>query len=226
MKTLSTTPPALPHGDRSRKRRFGWPVIALLAVLGFLLMYGLPLFLRRSMVQAFKISSGAMQPTLMGQRKSGDGNTIPGDYVFVEKVTKRAQSPLRGDIIVFRTDGLPLCPARTCYVKRVIGLPGENVSIDPPSVLVDGKRITEPPILEEITKGEGAFSGFRLAVHPDGILNKPTDTITLGPDEYFVLGDNTANSKDSRYFGPVPRDSIVGRVVKIYWPPSRIGSPE
>jgi len=103
---------------------------------------------------------------------------------------------------------------------------GETVSIEPPYVLVDGKRVTEPPILKRIAESEAGYSGFRLAAHTNGILNKPTDMITLGHNEYFLLGDNTANSKDSRYFGPVHKDSIIGRVVKIYWPPSRLGTPE
>ena len=227
MKTTSqSTPPALPQGRKTRRIRFGWPVITILAVLGISLMYGAPLIVKRSLMQTYKISSGAMQPTLMGKRHGQDGGAIPGDYVFVEKASKRAHAPLRGDIVVFRTDGLPLCPPKTVYVKRVIGLPGETVSIDPPYVLVDGKKVTEPAILKRIAKGESGHSGFRLATYPSGILNKPKDTITLGPDEYFVLGDNTANSKDSRYFGPIPRDSIIGRVLKIYWPPSRIGTPE
>ena len=67
---------------------------------------------------------------------------------------------------------------------------------------------------------------MRLAGHSIGILTKPTDQIMLVQDEYFVLGDNTVNSKDSRYWGPVPRDNIIGRVVKIYWPPGRIGTVE
>jgi len=162
----------------------------------------------------------------MGKRKGSDGSAVPGDYILVEKVSERAHSPLRGDLVVFRTDGLPLTPPKTCFVKRVIGLPGETVSIDPPYVLINGKKVTEPAILRRIADGEGGYSGFRLAAHPSALLNRSTDAISLGPNEFFVLGDNTANSKDSRYFGPVPKDSIIGRVLKIYWPPSRISTPE
>lgn len=226
MESSTVDPPPLPDETTSRRRRFGWPAVTLLAVFGFLLMYGLPLVARRSMVQTFKISSGAMQPTLMGKRKSQAGRTIPGDYVVVEKVSKRARSPSRGDIIVFKTDGLPLCPPKTCYVKRVIGLPGETVSIDPPDLLINGERATEPAILRRIAEGKGDYSGFRLAAHPGAVMSKSTDVLTVGADEYFVLGDNTANSKDSRHFGSVPKENIVGRVLKIYWPPSRIGTPE
>lgn len=220
-------PPPLPQ-DRTgySNKRFGRPIAAIFAVLSISLMYGIPFVLKRSMIQTFKISSGAMQPTLMGKRKGQDESNFTGDYIFVEKFFKRSHSPLRGDVIVFKTDGLPLCPPKTCYVKRVIGLPGETVSIDPPYVLINGKKVTEPAIIKRIAEGHDGFAGFRLAGHSMGILTKPTDNIVLAHDEYFVLGDNTVNSKDSRYWGAVPRSNIIGRALSIYWPPNRIGKVE
>jgi signal peptidase I len=205
-----------------RKKRIGWRGIAALAAVVLLLAYGAPLAARLWMLQTFTVSSGAMQPTLTGKRREASGKAVPGDYVLVEKISKRSRSPWRGDIIVFRTDRIPGCPPGKYFVKRVVGLPDETVSIDPPHLLIDGERVEEPPILRKIAEGEAGYSGFRRG----GMLAGPTSSVILGPDEYFVLGDNTRNSRDSRYWGALPRKNIVGRVVRIYWPPGRAGIPQ
>jgi signal peptidase I len=109
-------------------------------------------------------------------------------------------------------------------VKRIAGLPGETVSIDPPYLLVNGNRITTPDIFRKMEAGENGFSGFCLVSQNTSIpafLKSSTDKITLGPDEYFVLGDNTMRSLDGRHFGPIKRNAIVGKAFYIYAPANR-----
>lgn len=146
-----------------------------------------------------------------------------GDHILVNKTAYWFHPPQRGDIVVFSTSGLhsPLVRTHTYYVKRIVGLPGETVSIDPPYVVADGSKLLDPPILRAIAEERG---GFRLAeAHSGGLLTKPVDSIALGPDEYLVLGDNTTASLDGRYYGPLARSAIVGKVVCIYSPSDRRG---
>ena len=156
------------------------------------------------------------------------GYVVSGDRVMVEKLSYTFRGPRRGEIVVFRTDGIQGLDAGEFYVKRVVGLPGERVQIDPPHLVIDGQRITEPPIFARIASQEEGYSGFQLV----GDSQRPTflDTleseVVLGEDEYFVLGDNSENSYDSRMWGPVPRKNIVGRVTRIYWPLDRVGALE
>jgi len=123
----------------------------------------------------------------------------PAEYILVNKLSYSAfGDPARGDVIVFLdwNDDQD-------YIKRVIGLPGETVDVRDGSVWIDGEVLAEP-YLNGISTGGGG--GPR----------------TLGPDEFFVLGDNRGNSSDSRTHGPLPRDHIVGRAWLTYWPLTEI----
>jgi signal peptidase I len=120
--------------------------------------------------------------------------------VIVDLLTYRFRAPRHGEIVVLdvpeRQSGPPL-------IKRVIGLPGDVVEIKGGSVYVNGHRLTEPYLDQDTT---GALSS------------------TLVPEEHvFVLGDNRRSSNDSRYFGTVPFESILGRAWMTYWPPAEIG---
>jgi signal peptidase I len=115
------------------------------------------------------------------------------DYLIVDELVYAVKSPERGDVIVFR---YPKNPS-VYYIKRVIGLPGETLSITRGTITVTSpsgtsQTLTEPYILNE-----------------DATYTKK---ITLDPDEYFVMGDNRPNSSDSRVWGPLPRKDIIGRV--------------
>ncbi len=152
-----------------------------------------------------------------------------GDHLFVERVSYRFVKPKRGDIVVFRTDGIETLPPRAYYVKRIAGLPGERIRISPPLLIVNDQKVTEPAIFRRIADGSDGYAGFQLTVgagHLSGRLAKSSDQVTLGPEEYFVLGDNTRNSRDSRYWGAVPRRNIIGKVTRIYWPFTRINALE
>ena len=147
--------------------------------------------------------------TFVGQRTRVDGrsmmNTLhDGDNLIVEKLSYRFSDPKRFDIIVFPPTG-----KKEYYIKRIIGLPGETVQIDE-----NGNIYINGELLEENYGAETIQNPGRAA--------KP---ITLGDDEYFVMGDNRNNSKDSRSeeVGNVKRSQIIGRAWLRIWPLSRFG---
>lgn len=174
-------------------------VIAISVTLNTTLSYGV-----KQLVESYRMPTASMQPTLFGTNaKTG----YPGDHVFAEKVSYRFSEPKRGDIIVFSTNGIDQVPSETVFIKRIVGLPGERISINPPHLLVNGQPIST----------SANNQNFQLAhEHPNAKLTKPTDEIQLGPDEYFATGDNQDKSFDSRYFGPIKRKNIVGRITRIY----------
>jgi signal peptidase I len=145
-------------------------------------------------VQAFYIPSGSMEPTLQVD-----------DRILVGKFSYRLGRVERGDVIVFH---YPLNPGKD-FVKRVVALGGETVELRDGVVLIDGAPIKElyPTVLA---------GGDRACTSNYGPQKIP-------PDELFVLGDNRCNSEDSRFFGFVPRENVVGKALFVYWPPQRLG---
>jgi len=130
--------------------------------------------------------------------QSMDPNFENGDYLIIDEISYRFREPERGEVIVFR---YPF-DASQRFIKRVIGLPGETI------VIKDGQI--------EIYDGAGGEvldESDYLAAVTDGDIN-----ITLGSGEYFVLGDNRGFSFDSRRFGPISKNNIIGRVVFRAWP--------
>lgn len=124
----------------------------------------------------------------------------PDDFVIVNKLAYRLGSPSRGDVIVFK---YPPDPGSEPYIKRVIGLPGDRVHIADGDVYVNGILLIEP-YLPEATRRGGDW------LVPGGNL--------------FVLGDNRNNSSDSRAWGMVPLDLVIGKAALVYWPPQKWGS--
>lgn len=122
-----------------------------------------------------------------------------GEYVLISKVSYWFGQPRRGDVVVFR---FPHDPSRD-FIKRVIGLPGETVAIRDGKVFINGRPLQEPYIRGPIAYTYGP--------------------VTLGPEEYFVLGDNRNASNDSHNWGMLPRSAIIGKAWLIYWPPQRWG---
>ncbi len=145
-----------------------------------------------------------------------------GESVWLDKLTYRFQDPQRFDIVVFPYQG-----SDTYFIKRIIGLPGETVYIGPEGTIYIGTEETiyqEPDgtIVNEGTILEENYGSEPIQESKRGLAAEP---ITLGKQEYFVMGDNRNDSKDSRYeeVGPVSRDIIQGKTVFRMWPLNKIG---
>lgn len=120
-----------------------------------------------------------------------------GQFLIISRLNYLFGQPERGDIVVFHFPDNP----QEDYIKRVIGLPGEQVRIYQAQVLINGVLLDEPYLSEPCQPQRCSDNSWQL-----------------GPDEYFFLGDNRNHSSDSRDFGPVPRQFIVGEVLFRYWP--------
>ncbi|MCD6232890.1 signal peptidase I [bacterium] len=144
---------------------------------------------RYFLFQPFLVKGSSMEP-----------NFHNGDYLIVDEISYRFESPKRGDVIVFH---YPRNPSQL-FIKRILGLPGETVKIANNTIEVvkpNGRKV----MLDE--------SSY---LQKEGFRGK--EEVKLGDNEYFVLGDNRMNSSDSRFWGPVPRNYIIGRVVLRGWP--------
>ncbi len=150
------------------------------------------------------------------------GRTWSGDHVFVDKIRWNFRRPYRGQVVVFTTDNIPTLPEGTHYIKRLIGMPGEAVSIDPPDVIIDARPLRDThKSIERISSQHEGYDGFLLPEDQQAVLQDRHDRVHLRDNQYFTLGDNTGNSRDSRYWGAVPQDNMVGPAIVVYWPFSR-----
>ena len=173
-----------------------WAESIIIAVL-------LALVIRAFVVQAFKIPSGSMIPTFQ-----------VGDRIFVNKFLYGARipftdirlpavrAPKRGDIIVFRSpeDG------KKDFVKRLIATEGETVEIRDGKIYIDNKVIDTPPSIR------------RVYYYNNGDFGNESQVIKVPKDSYYALGDNSSSSRDSRYWGFIPKKNLIGKVMVIYWP--------
>jgi signal peptidase I len=209
----ATAPLAAP---RAQKRKLPlWQELPLLVVVAF----AIALLLKTFLLQAFYIPSESMLPTLE-----------KGDRVIVEKISYRIGDPARGDIVVFdnafQDEGSPPEAERSIVtrigdslralfglpteghsdiIKRVMAVGGDSVEAKDGEVLVNGERVDEPYLAE-------------------GVVTADFSPITVPDDAVWVMGDNRAGSGDSRSFGPVPLDAIVGKAFLLVWPPRNLGA--
>ncbi len=189
-----------PGGPGGRRRVYRW--VVEWAVILMIVLIG-TVVLRAYVVQSFYIPSASMVPTLE-----------VGDRIIVDKLSYHLHAIHRGDIVVFTRP--PLEPQNYAdLVKRVIGLPGETISSQGGRVYIDGHLLAEP----WLPPGPQSYTGALFNdPHPQFNLPGP---VTIPPGHYFVMGDNRTDSEDSRWFGPIPASSIVGRAVAVVWPLSR-----
>lgn len=191
-------------------------IVELVAIVAFAI--GLALLIQAFIVKPYVIPSGSMIPTLeKGQR------------VLVERVSYHFSDPDIGDIVVFHPpvgaqsercgdDGVPPPSGEVCidtateheddnFIKRVVAGPGDTLRIERGHAIVNGEQIDD-----SFTEPCGAGSR----------CNFPKEVV-IPDDHYFMMGDNRGSSDDSRFWGPVPREWIIGKAFATYWPPDRIG---
>jgi signal peptidase I len=203
------------------KRSVAGSVLELVAIVGAAL--GLALLIQAFVVKPYRIPSASMEPTLkVGQR------------ILVDRIATSFTSPQIGEIVVFHPpkdyqqgcadpragenqngqDSTRACDeawrqaSSQTFVKRVVGLPGDRISIVGGHVIRDGVREKDPYIAPCGDAGSCTFPA----------------TITVPRNDYFMMGDNRGESDDSRFWGPVPKSWIIGQAFFTYWPPDRVGA--
>jgi signal peptidase I len=156
-------------------------------------------------VNPYRIPSSSMEPTLHCAAPEVGCQAGSSDRVLANRFIYRFRDPSRGDIVVFETPerAIRRCGAGGTFVKRLVGLPGERISMSEGVLYVDGQPVDEPYV-------NGGPSGS----FPERMLEA---------DEYFMMGDNRGQSCDSREWGPVTRDDLIGPVFAVYWPLTRLG---
>lgn len=169
------------HFDFEKRHRLAREIVetVVLTILMFLVI--------RLAVQNFNVDGMSMEPNLHNQ-----------ELILVDKWSYLFHPPTRGDVIVFVAPPNP----KQDYVKRVIGLPGDVISVQGTSIIVNGRTLSEGYV--DPHRQGNPFPAFSNRIVP--------------PNAYFVLGDNRAGSSDSRDWGCVPKENIVGRAALVYWP--------
>lgn len=145
--------------------------------------------------QPHKVSGASMDP-----------NFKHGDYILTDKISYRFWEPIRGDVVVFKN------PKDTSqdFIKRIIGIPGDLVEVGDGHIFLNSRQLNEPFLKSGVT----TKSGFFL---------KENEEIIVPQNHYIVLGDNRPNSSDSREWGFIAKNEIIGRVILRYWPQDTIG---
>jgi signal peptidase I len=173
----------------------------------------LALGIRTFVAEARWIPSGSMEPTL-----HGTPNQWEADKIIVDKLKYKFSEPQRGDIVVFSpTEELQKEQYQDAFIKRIIALPGETVELRNGKVHINKKPLQEDKYLssQQRTVIDVCTSGQQPPY-----LEKPE---TIPPNSYLVLGDNRNSSYDSRCWGVVPRQNIIGRAVLRFWPLNHVG---
>lgn len=152
--------------------------------------------IRHFLIQPFFVKGDSMEP-----------NFLDKEYLIVDELSYRFAPAERGQVIVFRYPRDP----QEYFIKRLIGLPGEQVQIKDGQVIIFNDEYPEGMVLAENYLPENLET-----------FSDSEEKITIGPDEYFVLGDNRNASKDSRYFGPINKSFVIGKILFRGWPLSEM----
>ena len=179
-----------------------WALTITLAIVAVLVF-------QAEVAKPYRIPSPSMEPTLHCAKPVNGCLSRVADRVIVNRLVYRFHEPRRGDIVVFKAHARveAACTTGGTFIKRIVGLPGEKLSMRNGFVLVNGVSLVEPYLRPGY---RGRESG---------------DWARIARQGYFVLGDNRTMSCDSRRWGVVPRDNIIGRAEVTYWPPNRVGEP-
>ena len=179
---------------------FIWEILKIV-IIALLIVVPIRYFL----FQPFFVKGQSMEP-----------NFENSDYLIIDEISYRLGSPQRGEVVVFK---YPQNPSQR-YIKRIVGLPGETVEIEDGKVIIFNQVGSQ--IGEEDKSSSSPFVAARVLDESDYLpasCQTPGDArVSLNEDEYFVLGDNRASSADSRSWGPLPKENIIGRVLFRAWP--------
>ena len=182
-----------------------WPTV-IDWVVTIVVAVGAVLAIKAWVVNPYRIPSSSMEPSLHCAEPQPGCLANYSDRVLANRFIYHFRDPHRGDIVVFNTPPLALekCGAGGTFVKRIIGLPGDTVNERKGRVSINGRPLDEPyvPQSERNPQANGSWTVPRGA--------------------YFMMGDNRAQSCDSREWGSVPRSDLIGPVFAVYWPPQRI----
>ncbi len=148
---------------------------------------------RYFLIQPFYVQGSSMEP-----------NFYTSEYLIVDEISYRFEEPERGDVVVFKYPKNP----QEYFIKRVIGLPGDSIEFKDGKIFIYNDTYKDGVVLDE----------KYLPSNRETYSNGRNELVKLGSNEFFMLGDNRNSSKDSRVFGPVKRDLIVGRVMLRAWP--------
>lgn len=200
-------PPGVPPGvppqapQAPPKRGSHWRKAIIEYTLIIVCAIGLALLIQAFGIKPYRIPSASMTNTLQ-----------IGDRVLVNRVIYHLRKPHRGDIVVFNSRAVGIT-----LIKRIIGLPGETVSLKDGAVYINGRRLKEPYVRH--------VNGVALPTEPfsDGRKWSLEQPYTVPAGHYFVMGDNREQSDDSRDWGPISKSELIGVAFFKYWPPSRIG---
>lgn len=182
MDTPSAVPPTEPKKSSFIKELISYAIVALVIVVP----------VRMWIAQPFVVSGSSMDTTF-----------ADGEYLIVDEITYRFHEPERGEVLIFKYPQNP----KKYFIKRLIGLPGETVTITDDKVTIINKEFPEGVVLNE------------PYIHSETLGNIK---ITLEDNEYFVMGDNRLVSSDSRVWGPLPKEDIIGRPIIRLLPVSKI----
>jgi signal peptidase I len=188
-----------PAGNERKKASPGRTILEYVVLAAVAI--AVALLIQQYLVKPYRIPSESMENTL-----------LIGDRVLVDRISWRFTDPARGDIVVFHSPN-----PGPVLIKRIIGMPGDTISLKDGAVYINGVKLNEPYVRTIAGKPEPSDP------FDNGLPWSLQQPYKVPAGSYFLMGDNRTNSGDSREFGPVPRSQFVGRAFARYWPLNRIG---